>query len=136
MAFAEATAVLLTTGSRNLAPYVEAARGTGIPLVVRVLDFPESLEACRLAGIPEDRIITGRGPFSLEENLAVIRRFGIGVIVTKDSGRVGGVEAKIDAARLTHCKVIVIRRPEMPTTGPVFDNPAALIAALKAIRAR
>ena len=136
MAFAFGRPVLLTTGSRNLAPYAEAARRTGLPYAARVLDTRESREACRAAGIPEDRIIAGRGPFSLEENLAAIRRFGIGVIVTKESGRIGGVDAKLAAARLTHCEVIVIRRPEMPTSGPVFDDPAALIAALKAIRAR
>jgi precorrin-6A/cobalt-precorrin-6A reductase len=136
MAFAVGRPVLLTTGSRNLVPYAEAARRTGIPYAARVLDARESRDACRAAGIPEDRIIAGRGPFSLEENIAAIRRFGIGVIVTKESGRIGGVDAKLAAARLTRCRVIVIRRPETPTSGPVFDDPAPLIAALKEICAR
>ncbi len=136
MAFAFGRPVLLTTGSRNLAPYAQAARRAGLPYAARVLDTRESREACRAAGIPEDRIIAGRGPFSLEENLAAILRFGIGVIVTKESGRIGGVDAKLAAARQTYCEVIIIRRPETPTSGPVFDDPAALIAALKAIRAR
>jgi len=130
MAFAFGRPVLLTTGSRTLAPYAEAARRTGVPHVVRVLDTQESLDACRAAGIPEDRIIAGRGPFSVEENLASIRRFGIGVIVAKESGRIGGIEAKLAAARQTNCQVIVIRRPETPTSGPVFDHPATLITAL------
>lgn len=133
MAFAFGRPVLVTTGSRNLASYSEAARRTGIPLTVRVLDIPESLDACRAAGIPEDRIIAGRGPFSVEENLAAIGRFGIGVIVTKDSGRSGGVEAKLDAARQANCRVIVIRRPQTPTGGPVFDDLATLITVLKGI---
>ena len=136
MAFAAGRPVLLTTGSRNLAPYAQAARRTGVPYAARVLDTRESLDACRAAGIRDERIIAGRGPFSIEENLAVIRRFGIGVIVTKESGRVGGVEAKLAAARQTHCEVIVIRRPEAPTFGPVFDDPAALVAALREIGAR
>jgi len=134
MAFAIGRPVLLTTGSRNLAPYAEAARRTGIPCVARVLDSRESLDACRAAGIPEELIIAGRGPFSVEENLAAIHRFGIGVIVTKDSGRSGGVEAKLAAARQTDCRVIVIRRPETPACGPIFDHPAALIAALREIK--
>lgn len=136
MAFAFGRPVLLTTGSRNLAPYAEAARRTGLIYIVRVLDTRESLNACRAAGIPEDRIIAGRGPFSVEENLAAIRRFDIGVIVTKDSGRTGGVEAKLAAASQTHCRVIVIRRPETLTSGPAFDDPATLITALKDIAAR
>ena len=135
MAFAFDRPVLLTTGSRNLAPYAEAACRTGVPYIVRVLDTRESLNACRAAGIPEDRIIAGRGPFSVEENLAAIRRFGIGVIVTKESGRTGGVEAKLIAANQTQCRVIVIRRPETRNSGPVFDDPATLISALKDIAA-
>lgn len=133
IAFALGRPVLLTTGSRNLGPYAEAARRTGVPLAVRVLDAPESLAACRAAGISEERVIAGRGPFSTEENLAALRRFGIGVIVTKESGRAGGFDTKLAATRRENCAVVVIRRPEPPAGGPVFDSPAALIAALAAL---
>jgi len=131
MAFAEGRPVLLTTGSRNLAPYADAARRTGVLLAVRILDAPESPAACRAAGIPEDRIIAGRGPFSVQENLAAIRRFDIGVIVTKESGRVGGFDAKLAAAQQANCRLIVLRRPDTPTANPAFDHPTALIAALQ-----
>ena len=130
MAFAEGRPVLLTTGSRNLTPYAEAARRTGVLLAVRVLDIPESLAACRAAGIPEDRIIAGRGPFSVTENLAAIHRFGIGVIVTKESGRAGGIEAKLAVADQANCRLIVISRPLMPASGPAFDHPLLLISSL------
>jgi precorrin-6x reductase len=133
MAFAEGRPVLLTTGSRNLALYAEAARRTGVPLAVRILDIPESLATCRAAGIPEIRIIAGRGPFSVEENLAAIRRFEIGVIVTKESGRAGGLDAKLAAARQENCQVILLRRPETPASSPTFDHPEALITALQAL---
>ena len=133
MAFASGRPVLLTTGSRNLAPYAEAARRTGVLLAVRVLDIPESLLVCREAGIPGDRIIAGRGPFSVEENLAAIRRFGIGVIVTKESGRAGGLDAKLAAARQGNCQVIILRRPATPASSPTFDHPDALISALQAL---
>jgi precorrin-6A/cobalt-precorrin-6A reductase len=131
MAFAEGRPVFLTTGARNLAPYAEAARRTGVPLAVRILDAPESPAACRAAGIPEDRIIAGRGPFSVQENLAAIRRFNIGVIVTKESGRAGGFDAKLAAAQQANCRLIVLRRPDTPAADPAFDHPAALIAALQ-----
>lgn len=131
LAFADGRPVLITTGSRNLAPYVEAARRTSVPFAVRVLDASESLAACHAAGIAEDRIIAGRGPFTLEENLIAIRRFGIGVLVTKESGRAGGLDAKLSAARQAGCQVIVLSRPETPHTELVFENPAALIATLQ-----
>lgn len=130
MAFASGRPVLLTTGSRNLAPYAEAARRTGVPFAVRVLDIPESQAACREAAIPEERIIAGRGPFSVAENLAAIHRFGIGVIVTKESGRVGGIEDKLAAADQSNCRLIVLRRPVTPASGPAFDNPLSLISSL------
>jgi precorrin-6A/cobalt-precorrin-6A reductase len=131
MAFVEGRPVFLTTGARNLAPYAEAARRTGVPLAIRILDSPESLVACRAVGIPEDRIIIGRGPFSLEENLAAIRRFNIGVIVTKESGRAGGIEAKLAAAHQANCRLIVVRRPETPASSLTFAHATALIAALR-----
>jgi precorrin-6x reductase len=131
MAFAEGRPVFLTTGARNLAPYAEAARRTGVPLAIRILDAPELPASCRAAGIPEDRIIAGRGPFSVQENLAAIRRFDIGVIVTKESGRAGGFDAKLAAAQQANCRLIVLRRPDTPTADPAFDHPTALIAALQ-----
>jgi precorrin-6A/cobalt-precorrin-6A reductase len=131
LAFAVGRPVLLTTGSRNLAPYVAEARRTGIPLAVRVLDAGESLDACRAAGIGTERIIAGRGPFSVDENLAVIDHFGIGVLVTKESGAAGGLDAKLAAARRASCRVVVIRRPSLSGGLPSFDDPVALIAALK-----
>ena len=93
-AFACGRPVLLTTGAGNLAPYAEESRRTGLPLVVRVLERPASRAACRQAGIPDERVVAGRGPFSVEENRRHIRAFGIGVLVTKDSGRPGGVAGK------------------------------------------
>lgn len=129
-AFAFGSAVLLTTGSKNLAPYVKQMQLTGITLIVRVLPYPESLEACQRVGIPLQWIIAGRGPFPMEENRALIRRFLIGVIVTKDSGSAGGTTAKLEAARLEGCRIVVVRRPEEATNK--FHKPADLLNALEA----
>ncbi len=112
LAFSFFKPVLLTTGSRNLGPYVEKSRQNRVPLWVRVLPHPESIAACRQAGIPEDHILFGRGPFSIEENRGVIKKYSIGVLVTKDSGLSGGVLEKLEAAKQEHCQVVVIERPE------------------------
>jgi precorrin-6A/cobalt-precorrin-6A reductase len=132
LAFAEGRPVFLTTGSRNLAPYAAESRRTGIPLAVRILDAPESLAACAEAGITGERIIAGRGPFTVEENLSAIRRFGIGVVVTKESGQAGGLDAKLAAAREARCLVVILRRPNLPAD-LVFENPDPLIKALAAL---
>jgi precorrin-6A/cobalt-precorrin-6A reductase len=104
--------VFLTTGSRNIIPYALEAGRTGVQLVVRVLLHPQSIAACRRAGVPDKFIVKGRGPFSIEDNRAVIREFSIGTLVTKDSGVEGGFPAKLEAAQLEKCRVIVVQRPE------------------------
>ena len=112
IAFSFGKRVLLTTGVKNLAPYATQSQTTGIPLIVRVLPEPQSMQACSAMGIPEGRIIAARGPFTAAQNLEVIRRYSIGVIVTKDSGSTGGTAEKIEAARLEGCAIVVIRRPQ------------------------
>lgn len=109
------TPVLLTIGSRNVMPYAVEAKRAGIALIARVLDHPESHKSCREAGIPADHVVTGRGPFSVEENRRLLRQFHAGVLVTKDSGDAGGVREKIEAARLEGCQVIVVGRPQTST---------------------
>jgi precorrin-6A/cobalt-precorrin-6A reductase len=121
--------VLLTIGSKNLAEYVEQARRTGVPLVVRVLDWPASIAACRRAGIESSQILAGRGPFSVEENRRQIRARRIGVMVFKDSGRAGGTPEKLEAARLEKCQVIVVRRPEWIGDN-IFSDPEPLLEAI------
>ncbi len=114
-AFSSGRPVLLTIGSKHVAPYVAEARRTNVPLVARVLDHPDSVQACRDAGLPEDCIVTGRGPFSIDQNRRLLRQFEIGVMVTKDSGDRGGVRQKLEAAHLENCSVIVVDRPLLPS---------------------
>jgi precorrin-6A/cobalt-precorrin-6A reductase len=121
--------VLLTTGSRNLAPYVAEAGRRGVQLVVRVLPETASLAACRAAGVPEERIVAARGPFSLAENCELIRRFGIRTLVTKDSGEAGGFAQKLEAARRENCRVVVVRRPT-PCAQETFASIPELVQAL------
>jgi len=131
IACASGRPVLLTTGSKNLAPYIRESRKQNVRLVVRVLPEAESISACTTAGIQPDCIITGRGPFSLEENRQVIKKYKIGVLVTKDSGKAGGVEEKLRAAHLEGCRVIVVRRVKQPTKN-VFADTEKLLAAVMA----
>ncbi len=128
-AFAHGRPVLLTTGAKNLMPYAEQSRLNRLPLVARVLDHPDSLAACRRAGIPPHDVIAGRGPFSIEENRRHIRHFHIGVLVTKDSGQAGGTDAKLEAARAEDCRVVVVRRPAHPDEHS-FADIDTLLAAL------
>ncbi len=122
--------ILLTTGSRNLTPYVQTAHAAKQVLIARVLPHPDSVQACCQAGLSAEHIITGRGPFTLEQNLALMRRFGIGVLVSKNSGEAGGLPAKVDAARILGARLVLIRRPPL-TAEFSCDNPDQLLATVR-----
>ena len=129
-AFVRRKPVLLTTGSGNLQPYARESERTGIALFARVLPQAYSVKACRMAGIPDSRIITGRGPFSVEENIRQIREYKIGTLVIKDSGAAGGVIEKVEAARQENCQVLVIAR-SVRVSGNVFGDISQLLEQLK-----
>ena len=52
-----------------------------------------------------------QGPFGTALNCAVIKQYRIAWLVTKDGGRAGGFAEKLEAARRTGAKVVLIRRP-------------------------
>jgi precorrin-6A/cobalt-precorrin-6A reductase len=69
-----------------------------------------------------------RGPFRVEDELALLRAHAIDVLVTKASGG-EATYAKLAAARALGLPVIMVRRPP-PPPGPVVDSVAAALAWL------
>ncbi|MGK7344444.1 MAG: precorrin-6A reductase [Candidatus Nitrospinota bacterium M3_3B_026] len=132
IAFSFGVTVLAATGSKDIAVYAARARQAGPRLVARVLDHPASIESCRAAGLSDEDIIAGRGPFSVEENLEHIERAGAGVIVTKDSGAAGGVGEKIEAARRAGISAVMVKRPRREG-GNVHETIDGLAAALREV---
>jgi precorrin-6A/cobalt-precorrin-6A reductase len=63
--------------------------------------------------LPRCQVVLGRGPFTLEQERALLRRFAIDLVVTKASGG-GATQAKIIAARQSSIPVLMIRRPLAP----------------------
>jgi precorrin-6A/cobalt-precorrin-6A reductase len=107
--------VLLTVGTRQLAPYVTQARIHGNRLTARVLDSAESRRTIAELGVLPNEVVYGRGPFSLQQNLELIERVKAEVLVLKDSGKEGGMIEKIRAARIADCRLVMIARPEERT---------------------
>ncbi len=52
-----------------------------------------------------------QGPFTKEMNIAMMRQYGINWLVTKESGKSGGFEEKLYAARDVGARVVLIGRP-------------------------
>lgn len=112
--------VMLTTGAKDLPVY--AAIGPE-RLYPRVLPFASSLDACDNVEIPKKNVIAMQGPFIKDLNVALMKQFDISYMVTKDSGKEGGFDDKLAAAREAGAHLIVIRRPDDSgmTADEIFD---------------
>lgn len=102
--------ILLTTGSKELPRYARL-EGFAQRVYARVLPMEESLRACQDAGLPPAHILAMQGPFSREMNTAMLRGVSARYLVTKLTGRAGGLEEKLAAARELGVTVVAIGRP-------------------------
>ena len=101
---------LLATGSKELNPYTRV-EGYAERFYPRVLPMASSLEACAAAGFSPAHIIAMQGPFTVDMNVATLRAVGARWLVTKESGKSGGLPEKLEAARLAGARCVVIGRP-------------------------
>ena len=131
-AFVSREPVLLTIGANNLAPYAEEANKAGVAFFARILPREESRLAALKAGVPGACLVMAKGPFSVEENVELIRKSGARVMVTKDGGAASGVLEKLEAGRREECRVILVRRP--PPCGECFSTYDALVEGLSGLR--
>ena len=104
--------ILLTTGSRNLQPYIDTIPNSNRRVYARVLNCPESQDALKKARIPLSNAVLARGPFSIEDNLELIKKYDIQTLITKDGGKRGGTPEKLAAACSASCTVIMLTRPK------------------------
>ena len=77
----------------------------------RILKVPKSIEKCEKLGIENDHIIPMNGAASLKENIDLIEKYDASVMITKESGEIGGVIEKIEAANQKNISLIMIKRP-------------------------
>ena len=91
--------------------------------VVRVVDAPERLP------LRDYRIISARGPFSLQDELRLLAEHHIGLMVAKNSGG-NATYAKIEAARRMRLPVIMIERPAiaLDPQSPAVSQVAEIVA--------
>lgn len=108
--------VLLTTGSKELDVFT-AVEGYETRLYPRILPVGDAVERAAELGYARGHIIAMQGPFSLELNVALLRQFHIGTLVTKDGGKPGGFAEKQQAARQAGARLLVIGRPAEPEEG-------------------
>ena len=105
--------VMLTTGSKTLATFTKHLLIDSIRLVCRMLPNKENMEKCDLLGVKQRDIIAIQGPFSKELNTALYLQYETTLVITKESGKVGAVDEKVDAALELNIPVILIKRPKI-----------------------
>lgn len=82
-------------------------------IIVRVLPSAYSVEKCLQIGLPAENIIAMQGTFSKEFNQALMKEYGVSLVVTKESGATGGTPSKIQAALELEIPVVLVMRPEI-----------------------
>lgn len=102
--------IFLTTGSKELEAY--CTQSLKERLVVRVLPSVESISICENCGIAGGKIVAMQGPFSKEGNEAMFRQFHASHVVTKQTGKRGGLPEKIAAAKAVGATLHMIGCPE------------------------
>jgi precorrin-6A/cobalt-precorrin-6A reductase len=109
--------VFLTQGRLQLAAFARAPQHR---YIVRAIDRPADIDV-----LPGCKLILARGPFSLADELALMKRERIETLATKNSGG-DATYAKIEAARALEIEVIIVRRPPAPEAEMLHDLDAVL----------
>lgn len=122
--------VFLTTGSRNLKVFAEEPLLQNHTVIARVLPETEVIAECMRLGFTPKTLIAMQGPFSHTMNIEMYKKYAADVIVTKNSGTVGGTDTKITAAIALGLPVVIIERPQL-TYHQIAETEEGVLALLK-----
>lgn len=106
--------IMLTTGSKTLATFTKVLQGLeNTRVIARMLPRLDNMEKCEALGVAQRDIVAIQGPFSKELNEALFRQYGVTLMITKESGKVGSVDEKLEAALACNIETILIARPNI-----------------------
>lgn len=101
--------ILFTTGVNTLRFYESNVKNFKERCWARVLDTKESRD---IAGTVSCNIIYDLPPFSEEDTFKLLSENNISIMVSKDSGKRGGLYNKIYAAERAGIPIVIIKRPD------------------------
>ncbi|MCV2491783.1 cobalt-precorrin-6A reductase [Geodermatophilus sp. YIM 151500] len=107
------SSVFLTTGRQGLAAFA----GLTAAVLVRSVDPPDPPLPARTT------VVLARGPFTVDEERALVLEHRVDVVVTKDSGG-AMTAAKLTAARELGLPVVLVDRPPVPDGVPAVGTVA------------
>lgn len=102
--------LFLTIGSRNIGPFI-ADPALKARCYMRVLADSRILREMEEENIDSGHIFAMKGVASKELNIALAKEISAAAIITKDSGKTGGLTEKYEAATALNIPLIVINRP-------------------------
>ncbi|PTR27530.1 precorrin-6A/cobalt-precorrin-6A reductase [Rhodococcus sp. OK519] len=103
--------VFLTIGRQGVDAFADRPEW----FLVRAIDPPD------VGMPPRAELLLARGPFTVDDEIALLRRHRIDVVVSKNSG--GALtEAKLDAARALGVPVVMVARAPIPAGVPTTSD--------------
>ena len=108
--------VAVTVGRKEIAPFFTRGDIAG---VARMISAPD------VAAPAYWTLLLERPPFTLEQEMLLLRDHAIGVVVSKNAG--GLRVAKLDAAAQLKLLVIMVQRPEKPSVEKIATVPELII---------
>lgn len=103
--------VLFTIGVNNVRIYRDIYTDKDRRCFIKILPSRESLDRCIDSGVSEKQIVASYKSWGKDLLKSFIRENNIDIILTKQSGRSGGEEEKVRAARESGILLIIIKRP-------------------------
>jgi len=98
--------IFLTTGNKELWLFQNSLN---YHFLVRTVEEPELVSEW-----PQATFLKDRGPYTLENEIKLLKKHKISMLVAKNSGGIS-TYAKIEAARYFKIPVLMVRRPELIT---------------------
>ncbi len=108
--------ILSTLGSKSVTELTKI-RDFHDRIWLRLLPSEQVLADCLKLGFDSEKLIFEKGPFSTEQNLAHIQKSSAQILLTKESGTIGGYSEKAEAARLAGIRMITLCRPNETESG-------------------
>jgi precorrin-6A/cobalt-precorrin-6A reductase len=118
--------VFLSTGRVDLSAFAPAADGERW-FLIRSIDPPDPQP------LAPAEVVLAKGPFALDDELALMRRHRIDLLVSKNSGGTAAA-AKLVAARELRVPVLIVDRPPSPP-GPLVETVEHAVAWLAQLAA-
>lgn len=103
--------IFLTIGSNNLHYFTNGIENWRDRLMARVLPDWRFIKQAGEIGFTPANLLAIQGPFTYKLNRVLLEEYKVDVLVSKASGKTGGLDTKIAAALDLEIPVIIIKRP-------------------------